>query len=89
MITDSLFIYYHLILSITFPFTANFVFLLTGKTFAEELGCPFVELSTSEDVTDVTEAFHSLCRDIVEYKRRSRTFFGRVFGAFGREKVSS
>jgi len=53
------------------------------------LGSPFIELSASEDVSDVTEAFHSLCRDIVEFKRRSRTFFGRVFGAFGREKVSS
>ncbi|WAR08593.1 RSLBB-like protein [Mya arenaria] len=60
-----------------------------GQTFAISLGCPFIELSASEDVSDVTDAFHALCRDIVEYKRRSRTFFDRVFGAFGREKVSS
>ncbi|KAH3737861.1 hypothetical protein DPMN_044459 [Dreissena polymorpha] len=59
-----------------------------GQLFAASLGCPFIELSASEDVSDVTEAFHSLCRDIVEYKRRSRTFFGRVLGALGREKVS-
>ncbi|XP_045197855.1 ras-related and estrogen-regulated growth inhibitor-like isoform X2 [Mercenaria mercenaria] len=60
-----------------------------GQTFAETLGCPFLEVSASEDVTNVTEAFHSLCREIVDYKRRSRTFFERVFGAFGKEKVSS
>lgn len=61
----------------------------TGQKFAATLGCPFIELSASEDVSNVTEAFHSLCREILEYKRRSRTFFDRVFGAFGREKVSS
>ena len=66
----------------------QFLFL-AGKTFSEEINCPFVELSTSEDAAEVTEAFHALCREIVEYKRRSRTFFDRVFGAFGREKVSS
>lgn len=60
-----------------------------GQMFAESLGCPFLEVSASEDVTNVTEAFHSLCREIVDYKRRSRTFFERVFGAFGKEKVSS
>lgn len=64
-------------------------FDISGQGFALSLGCPFIELSASEDVSDVTEAFHSLCRDIVEFKRRSRTFFDRVFGAFGREKVSS
>lgn len=60
-----------------------------GQAFAESLGCPFLEVSASEDVTNVTEAFHHLCRDIVEYKRRSRTFFERVFGAFGKEKVTT
>ena len=61
----------------------------SGQTFAESLGCPFLEVSASEDVTNVTEAFHSLCREIVDFKRRSRTFFERVFGAFGKEKVTS
>ncbi|KAK3593844.1 hypothetical protein CHS0354_011445 [Potamilus streckersoni] len=60
-----------------------------GLKLAAELGCPFVELSASEDVTKVVEAFHTLCRDIIDYKRRSRTFLDRVFGAFGREKPSS
>ncbi|KAL3882464.1 hypothetical protein ACJMK2_028801 [Sinanodonta woodiana] len=60
-----------------------------GLKLAAELGCPFVELSASEDVTKVVEAFYTLCREIIDYKRRSRTFLDRVFGAFGREKPSS
>ena len=45
-----------------------------------ELGCSFVEVSASEDVTRVMEAFHTLCREIIDFKRRSRTFLDRVFG---------
>ncbi|XP_069135770.1 ras-related and estrogen-regulated growth inhibitor-like [Argopecten irradians] len=60
-----------------------------GEKLALEFGCTFVEVSASEDVSLVTEAFHALCREVIEFKRRSRTFLDRVFGAFGREKASS
>lgn len=53
------------------------------------MGCPFLEVSASEDVDTVTDAFLILSREVVDFKRRSRTFFDRVFGAFGREKVST
>ncbi|KAL5009775.1 hypothetical protein ScPMuIL_012080 [Solemya velum] len=56
---------------------------------ASNFGCPFVELSASEDVTNVVGAFHTICREVIEFKRRSRTFFDRVLGAFGRDKPSS
>ncbi|XP_055889690.1 ras-related and estrogen-regulated growth inhibitor-like [Biomphalaria glabrata] len=51
-----------------------------GARLAAELSCSFMEVSASEDVTKVTDAFHTLCREIIEYKRRSRTFLDRVFG---------
>ncbi|CAL1531926.1 unnamed protein product [Lymnaea stagnalis] len=51
-----------------------------GARLATELSCSFMEVSASEDVTKVTDAFHTLCREIIEYKRRSRTFLDRVFG---------
>ncbi|XP_070190039.1 ras-related and estrogen-regulated growth inhibitor-like [Littorina saxatilis] len=51
-----------------------------GARLAVELGCTFVEVSASEDVARVMEAFHTLCREIIEFKRRSRTFLDRVFG---------
>ena len=54
--------------------------LWTGARLAVELGCSFVEVSASEDVTRVMEAFHTLCREIIDFKRRSRTFLDRVFG---------
>ena len=52
----------------------------TGARLAVELGCSFVEVSASEDVARVMEAFHTLCREIIDFKRRSRTFLDRVFG---------
>lgn len=60
-----------------------------GQRLANEMGCPFLEVSASEDVDMVTDAFLILSREVVDFKRRSRTFFDRVFGAFGREKVST
>ncbi|XP_059165465.1 ras-related and estrogen-regulated growth inhibitor-like isoform X3 [Physella acuta] len=51
-----------------------------GARLAADLCCSFMEVSASEDVTKVTDAFHILCREIIEYKRRSRTFLDRVFG---------
>ncbi|XP_078329059.1 ras-related and estrogen-regulated growth inhibitor-like [Crassostrea virginica] len=60
-----------------------------GQRLANEIGCPFLEVSASEDVDTVTDAFLILSREVVDFKRRSRTFFDRVFGAFGREKVST
>ncbi|XP_064618287.1 ras-related and estrogen-regulated growth inhibitor-like [Liolophura sinensis] len=51
-----------------------------GARLGADFACPFLELSASEDVVKVVEAFHSLCREVVEYKRRSRTFLDRVFG---------
>ncbi|KAL8613643.1 hypothetical protein ACOMHN_029735 [Nucella lapillus] len=51
-----------------------------GARLAVELGCSFVEVSASEDVARVMEAFHTLCREIIDFKRRSRTFLDRVFG---------
>ncbi|XP_012934692.1 ras-related and estrogen-regulated growth inhibitor [Aplysia californica] len=51
-----------------------------GARLAAELSCSFMEVSASEDVTKVMDAFHTLCREIIEYKRRSRTFLDRVFG---------
>lgn len=62
--------------------------MITGQQLAEEFGCPFVETSASEDLNDVTDAFHQLCREVIDFKRKSRTFFDRVFGAFGLEKAS-
>ncbi|KAJ8314636.1 hypothetical protein KUTeg_006786 [Tegillarca granosa] len=53
-----------------------------------EFACPFLEVSASEDVSQVNEAFFVLSREVVEFKRRTRTFLNRVFGAFGREKAS-
>ncbi|XP_050392339.1 ras-related and estrogen-regulated growth inhibitor [Patella vulgata] len=51
-----------------------------GVKQAAEFGCSFLEVSASEDVLKVTEAFHVLCKEVVEFKRRSRTFLDRVFG---------
>ncbi|CAG5127356.1 unnamed protein product [Candidula unifasciata] len=51
-----------------------------GARLAVDLSCTFMEVSASEDVTKVTDAFHTLCKEIVDYKRRSRTFLDRVFG---------
>uniref|UniRef100_A0A0B6Y7A4 small monomeric GTPase n=1 Tax=Arion vulgaris TaxID=1028688 RepID=A0A0B6Y7A4_9EUPU len=51
-----------------------------GVRLAIDLSCTFMEVSASEDVTKVTDAFHTLCKEIVDYKRRSRTFLDRVFG---------
>lgn len=51
-----------------------------GVRLAVDLNCSFVEVSASEDVVKVMDAFHTLCREIIDYKRRSRTFLDRVFG---------
>ncbi|XP_041372505.1 ras-related and estrogen-regulated growth inhibitor-like [Gigantopelta aegis] len=51
-----------------------------GIKLATSFCCPFLEVSASEDVLKVTEAFHILCKEIIEFKRRSRTFLDRVFG---------
>lgn len=59
-----------------------------GQQLASAFGCPFVETSASEDLHDVTDAFHQLCREVIDFKRKSRTFFDRVFGAFGLEKAT-
>lgn len=59
-----------------------------GQRLATEFACPFLEVSASEDVSQVNEAFFVLSREVVEFKRRTRTFLNRVFGAFGREKAS-
>ncbi|KAK3097611.1 hypothetical protein FSP39_011383 [Pinctada imbricata] len=60
-----------------------------GEKLAVEYGCPFLEVSASEDVDTVTEAFHKVSREVIEFKRRSRTFIDRVFGAFGLEKSTT
>ncbi|RUS80045.1 hypothetical protein EGW08_012215 [Elysia chlorotica] len=51
-----------------------------GARLAADMGCCFMEVSASEDVTRVVDAFHTLCKEIIDYKRRSRTFLDRVFG---------
>lgn len=51
-----------------------------GRLLAIDFGCPFMEVSASEDVNKVLESFHVLCREILDFKRRSRTFLDRVFG---------
>lgn len=51
-----------------------------GARLAADLNCSFMEVSASEDVLKVIEAFHTLCREVLEFKRRSRTFLDRVFG---------
>ncbi|XP_046584397.1 ras-related and estrogen-regulated growth inhibitor-like [Haliotis rubra] len=51
-----------------------------GQKLAAEFSCAFLEVSASEDVLKVIEAFHILCKEIIEFKRRSRTFLDRVFG---------
>ncbi|GFR96494.1 Ras-like protein Rab-6B [Elysia marginata] len=51
-----------------------------GARLAADMGCCFMEVSASEDVTRVVDAFHTLCKEIIDFKRRSRTFLDRVFG---------
>ncbi|CAI9740090.1 ras-related and estrogen-regulated growth inhibitor-like [Octopus vulgaris] len=51
-----------------------------GRLLAIDFGCPFMEVSASEDVNKVLESFHILCREIIDFKRKSRTFLDRVFG---------
>ena len=53
---------------------------VSGARLAADMGCCFMEVSASEDVTRVVDAFHTLCKEIIDYKRRSRTFLDRVFG---------
>lgn len=62
--------------------------LFKGQRLATDFVCPFIEVSASEDVSQVNEAFYALSREVVEFKKRTRTFLNRVFGAFGREKAS-
>ncbi|XP_063402373.1 ras-related and estrogen-regulated growth inhibitor-like [Mytilus trossulus] len=57
-----------------------------GQQMAGEFGCSLVETSASEDLKDVTDAFFQLCREVIDFKRKSRSFFDRVIGAFGLEK---
>ncbi|XP_068121110.1 ras-like protein family member 11A [Hyperolius riggenbachi] len=40
----------------------------SGIQLANELGCPFVEISTSENCQDVCEVFHHLCKEISKHQ---------------------
>ncbi|CAH1798410.1 unnamed protein product [Owenia fusiformis] len=51
-----------------------------GQELGRELDCPFIEVSASEDAETVYDAFNTVGRDILSYKRKSRTIFDRVLG---------
>ncbi|KAM9321469.1 ras-like protein family member 11A [Gastrophryne carolinensis] len=43
----------------------------SGIQLANELGCPFVEISTSENCQDVCEVFHHLCKEVSKQQSTS------------------
>lgn len=43
-----------------------------GEILAKDFDCRFFEVSAAEHVTQVTEAFFDLCRDVLGARRKSK-----------------
>lgn len=58
------------------------VFLhLLGEILAKDFECKFCEISAAEHVTQVTEAFHDLCKEVLLARRKSKqSLLDRMLG---------
>lgn len=59
-----------------------------GEILAKDFDCKFYEVSAAEQVTQVSDAFLDLCREILQVKRKSKQSFidkiDRMLGGTGK-----
>lgn len=52
-----------------------------GEILAKDLDCAFAEVAASEQVTQVAEVFHDVCRDVQAARRKTKqSLLDRVLG---------
>lgn len=52
-----------------------------GEILAKDFDCRFTEVSAAEHVTQVTDAFHELCKEILAARRKSKqSLLDRMLG---------
>ncbi|CAL8104974.1 unnamed protein product [Orchesella dallaii] len=52
-----------------------------GEILAKDLDCTFAEVAASEQVTQVAEVFHEVCRDVLSARRKTKqSLLDRVLG---------
>lgn len=63
---------------------------LTGEILAKDFECWFSEVAAAEQVTQVGDAFHELCREVLSVRRKNKqSLLDRMLGSKANVRVYS